>query len=58
MKLAETIYTQLERVLFELFWSCPATFEIFLSEKNNWNQWQNWKKTSLLFFAFNFLSWY
>jgi hypothetical protein len=35
MKIAETIYTHIQKVLFfYLFWPCPATFGIFLLEDN------------------------
>jgi hypothetical protein len=27
-----------------MFWLYPPTFRIFVSEENNWNQLNNWKK--------------
>jgi len=43
MKIAETIYTHFQKVLCYLFWSCPTTLRMCLSEENSWNQLNKWK---------------
>jgi hypothetical protein len=36
-----------KKVIFYLFWLCPAIFWISFSQKNSWNQLNNWQKSSL-----------
>ena len=44
IKIAKTIYTPFKASIFDLFRSCPVTFE---KKNNSRNQLNNWKKSSL-----------
>ena len=44
MKIAEIIYDPFKKVISDLFQLYPATFRIFASEENSWNQLNNWTK--------------
>jgi hypothetical protein len=49
-KIAETIYTPFQnvRLICYLFWLCPAIFGKQFSGETSWNQFNNWKKKSLI----------